>query len=86
MRPGSDRLTQAAAGLKVPLAVRDPAPLPVSDPTGASAFFLIIAWILGGYAGATGLAVLLGGPRSPSLRAALPRLGRLGPLACTASN
>ena len=42
-----------------------------------SAFFLIIAWILGGYAGATVLAVMLGGPRSPSLRTALLRLGPL---------
>ena len=69
--------TQAAVALKVPLAVRDLAPLPASDPTGASAFFLIIAWMLGGYVGATVLAVMLGGPRSPSLRTALLRLGLL---------
>ena len=37
--------------------------------------FLIIAWMLGGYAGATVLAVMPGGPRSPSLRTALARLG-----------
>ena len=67
----------AAAALKVPLAVRDLAPLPPSDPTGASAFFLIIAWILGGYVGATVVAVMLGGPRSSSLRNALLRLGLL---------
>ncbi len=71
--------TQAAVALKVPLAVRDLAPLPASDPTGVSAFFLIIAWMLGGYVGATVLAVMLGGPRSPSLRAALLRLGLLWP-------
>ena len=69
--------TAAAAALKVPLAVRDLAPLPASDPTGTSAFFMIIAWVLGGYVGATVLAVLLGGPRSPSLRNALLRLGLL---------
>jgi hypothetical protein len=69
--------TQAAAALKVPLAVRDLAPLPASDPTGLSAFFLIIAWMLGGYVGATMLALMLGGPRSPSLRKALLRLGLL---------
>jgi hypothetical protein len=69
--------TQAAAALKVPLAVRDLAPLPASDPTGVSAFFLIIAWILGGYIGATVLAVMLAGPRSPNLRTALLRLGLL---------
>jgi hypothetical protein len=68
---------QAAAALKVPLAVRDLAPLPPSDPPGASAFFLIIAWILGGYVGATVVAVMLGGPRSSSLRNALLRLGLL---------
>ena len=39
--------------------------------------FLIIAWMLGGYAGATVLAVMPGGPRSPSLRTALARLGLL---------
>jgi NAD(P)-dependent dehydrogenase (short-subunit alcohol dehydrogenase family) len=48
-----------------------------ADPTGVSAFFLIIAWILGGYIGATVLAVMLGGPRSPGLRTALLRLGLL---------
>jgi hypothetical protein len=69
--------TAAAAAAKVPLAVRDLAPLPASDPTGTSAFFLIIAWVLGGYVGATVLAVLLGGPRSPTLPAALGRLGLL---------
>jgi hypothetical protein len=69
--------TQAAAALKVPLAVRDLAPLPPSDPTGASAFFLISAWVLGGYVGATVLAVMLGGPGSPGLRTALQRLGLL---------
>jgi hypothetical protein len=32
------------------------APLPASDPTGVSVFFLIIAWTLGGYIGATVMA------------------------------
>jgi hypothetical protein len=67
--------TQAAAALKVPLAVHDLAPLPASDPTGTSEFFLIIAWMLGGYVGATLLALMLGGPRSSNLRNALLRLG-----------
>src|SRR5580704_931850 len=70
-------LTKAFTQAAAPLAVRDLAPLPASDPTGVSAFFLIIAWILGGYIGATVLAVMLGGPRSPGLRTALLRLGLL---------
>jgi hypothetical protein len=45
--------TTAAAAIKIPLQVRDVAPLPASDPTGVSVFFLIIAWTLGGYIGAT---------------------------------
>ena len=35
--------TAAAAALKAPLQVRDLAPLPASDSTGISAFFLVIA-------------------------------------------
>ncbi len=67
----------AATALKTPLQVRDLAPLPASDPTGISAFFLVIAWVLGGYAGATALGIMLGGVRSPSLRHAATRLGLL---------
>src|SRR5580704_7881230 len=69
--------TQAAAALKVPLAVRDLAPLPASDPTGASAFFLIAGWVLGGYVGATVLALAGGGMRSRDPRQAAGRLGWL---------
>jgi hypothetical protein len=69
--------TTAAAALKTPLQVRDLAPLPASDPTGISAFFLVIAWMLGGYVGATALGMMLGGVRSPSLRHAATRLGLL---------
>jgi hypothetical protein len=69
--------TQAAAALKVPLQVRDLAPLPASDPNGSSAFFLIAGWVLGGYIGATVLGLMLGGVRSPSLRHAVARLGLL---------
>ena len=67
----------AAAAMKIPLQVRDLAPLPASDPTGISAFFLVIAWILGGYAGATVLGVTFGGVRSPSLRQVALRLALL---------
>ena len=67
----------AAAALKVPLAVRDLAPLPVSDPTGSSVYFLIAGWVLGGYVGATVLALASGGMRSRGLRQAAGRLGWL---------
>jgi hypothetical protein len=69
--------TGAAAALHVPLAVRDLAPLPASDPTGSSAYFLVAGWVLGGYAGATVLGLMTGGPRSPSPRRAAARLGLL---------
>jgi len=58
--------TTAAAAVKLPLQVRDLAPLPASDPAGISAFFLVIAWVLGGYVGVTVLGVVFGGVRIPS--------------------
>jgi hypothetical protein len=67
----------AAAALKTPLQVRDLAAPPATDPNGISAFFLVIAWMLGGYVGATTLGLMLGGVRSPSLRNAATRLGLL---------
>jgi hypothetical protein len=70
-------LTTAAAALKTPLRVRDLAPLPASDPAGDSLFFLVIAWMLGGYVGATALGFMLGGMRGPGLRQAAIRLGLL---------
>ncbi|MGH3190712.1 MAG: hypothetical protein ACRDOL_26310, partial [Streptosporangiaceae bacterium] len=69
--------TAAAAALKTPLRVVDLAPLPASDSTGISLFFLVIAWMLGGYVGATTVALMLGGTRSPGLRQAAIRLGLL---------
>ena len=69
--------TTAAAALKTPLRVRDLVPLPASDSTGTSLFFLVIAWMLGGYVGATALGVVLGGMRSPGLRQAAIRLSLL---------
>jgi hypothetical protein len=69
--------TAAAAAMKIPLQVRDLAPLPASDPNGISAFFLIIAWVLGGYVGATVIGVVFGGVRSPSLRQVAIRLALL---------
>jgi hypothetical protein len=64
----------AAAALKVPLAVRDLAPLPASDPTGGSAYFLVAGWVLGGYMGVTVLGMISGGVRSSSARQAAGRL------------
>jgi hypothetical protein len=69
--------TTAAAALHTPLHVVDLAPLPASDSTGISLFFLVIAWMLGGYAGATALALVLGGIRPPGLRQAAIRLALL---------
>jgi hypothetical protein len=69
--------TTAAAALKTPLRVADLAPLPASDATGISLFFLVIAWMLGGYVGATTAALILGGARPPGLRQAAIRLGVL---------
>jgi hypothetical protein len=69
--------TTAAAALETPLRVVDLAPLPASDSTGISLFFPVIAWMLGGYVGATTVALMLGGMRSPGLRQAAIRLGLL---------
>jgi hypothetical protein len=69
--------TTAAAALKTPLRVRDLAPLPAADSSGISLFFLVIGWMLGGYVGATAVALVLGGIRPPGLRQAAIRLGLL---------
>jgi len=69
--------TTAAAALKTPLHVVDLAPLPASDSSGISLFFLVIAWMLGGYVGATALGMMLGGMRPPGLRQAAIRLALL---------
>jgi hypothetical protein len=68
---------QAATALKAPLQVRDLAPLPASDPTGTSAYFLIASWVLGGYIGVTALGLATGGMRSKTLRQAITRLALL---------
>jgi hypothetical protein len=66
--------TQAAAALRVPLVVRDLAPLPAADPAGSSVYFLVAGWVLGGYVGVTVLGLISGGVRSSSLRQAAGRL------------
>lgn len=40
-------------------------------------YFLIIAWMLGGYVGATALSLMMGGPRSSRLREVILRLAML---------
>ena len=71
------QLTKDAAVTGTPLLVRDLAPLPASDPTGTSVYFLVIAWMLGGYVGATALSLMMGGPRASRLREVILRLAML---------
>jgi hypothetical protein len=71
------QLTKDAAVTGTPLLVRDLAPLPAADPTGSSVYFLIIAWMLGGYVGATALSLMMGGPRASRLREVILRLAIL---------
>jgi hypothetical protein len=71
------QLTKDTAVTGTPLLVRDLAPLPASDPTGGSVYFLVIAWMLGGYVGATALSLMMGGPRSSRLREVILRVAML---------
>ena len=71
------QLTRDTAVTGTPLLVRDLAPLPASDPTGGSVYFLVIAWMLGGYVGATALSLMMGGPRSSRLREVILRVAML---------
>jgi hypothetical protein len=50
--------------------------LPVKDPNGTAAFYAVIAWVFGGYIGAT-LIGLIGSPRSRSRRRAVARVWAL---------
>jgi uncharacterized phage infection (PIP) family protein YhgE len=56
--------------------VRDVAPLPADDPNGLAVFYVVIAWVFGGYLGAT-LLGLVRETRSRSRELALERLGAL---------
>ena len=58
----------AAAQRRPAVRVTDVKPLPPNDPNGTAAFYAVIAWVFGGYIGAT-LIGLIGGPRSRSRRA-----------------
>jgi hypothetical protein len=56
--------------------VTDVVPLPVSDAAGTSAFYAVVAWMIGGYLGAT-LLGLLSSPRATTRRRARDRVGAL---------
>jgi hypothetical protein len=74
----------AAAQSAPAVRVTDVKPLPVSDPNGTAAFYAVIAWVFGGYIGAT-LIGLIGSPRSTSRRRASARIGALAGFSVLAS-
>ena len=73
----------AAAQRGPAVGVTDLKPLPPADPNGTSAFYAVIAWVFGGYIGAT-LIGLIGSPRSSSRRRAAARIGALAGFAMVA--
>jgi hypothetical protein len=66
----------AAAQRRPAVRVTDVKPLPRKDPNGTAAFYAMIAWVFGGYIGAT-LIGLIGNPRSRSKQRAAARIGAL---------
>jgi hypothetical protein len=66
----------AAAGGRPAVRVMDVKPLPPKDPNGTAAFYAVIAWVFGGYIGAT-LIGLIGSPRSRSRTRGAARIGAL---------
>jgi hypothetical protein len=64
--------------------ITDLKPLPPSDPNGTAPFYAVLAWVFGGYLGAT-LLGLAGSPRSHSRRLAAARIGGLGVFAAVGS-
>jgi len=66
----------AAAQHRPAVRVTDVKPLPPKDPNGTAAFYAVIAWVFGGYIGAT-LIGLIGTPRSRSRKRAAARTGAL---------
>ena len=74
----------AAAQGRPAARVTDVKPLPLSDPNGTAAFYAVIAWVFGGYIGAT-LIGLIGSPRSTSRRRAAARVGALAGFAIVAA-
>jgi hypothetical protein len=73
----------AAAQGRPAVRVTDVKPLPRTDPNGTAAFYGVIAWVFGGYIGAT-LIGLIGSPRSTSRRRAAARVGALAGFAIVA--
>lgn len=73
----------AAAQGRPAVRVTDVKPLPPTDPNGTAAFYGVIAWVFGGYIGAT-LIGLIGSPRSTSRKRAAARLGALAGFAIVA--
>jgi hypothetical protein len=73
-----ERTFQLTAAARSAPAVRvtDVKPLPPSDPNGTAGFYAVIAWVFGGYIGAT-LIGLIGSPRDSSRRRAAERIGAL---------
>jgi hypothetical protein len=72
-----DTFNRIAAAQRLPaVQVTDVKPLPPKDPNGTAAFYAVIAWMFGGYIGAT-LIGLIGTPRSSSRRRAAARIGAL---------
>jgi hypothetical protein len=63
--------------------VTDIKPLPPKDPNGTAAFYAVVAWMFGGYIGAT-LIGLIGSPRSTSQKRAAARIGALAIFAVVA--
>ena len=76
-----DRIAAAKGGPAVH--VTDVKPLPLKDPNGTAAFYAVIAWVFGGYIGAT-LIGLMGSPRDSSKRRAAGRVGALAGFAIVA--
>ena len=66
----------AAAQRRPAVQVTDVKPLSPTDPNGTAAFYAVIAWMFGGYIGAT-LIGLIGTPRSTSRQRATARIGAL---------
>jgi hypothetical protein len=66
----------AAAQGRPAVQVTDVKPLPPKDPNGTAAFYVMIAWVFGGYIASTLIGVI-GSPRSRSRRRAAARIGAL---------
>jgi hypothetical protein len=66
----------AAAQGRPAVRVTDVKPLPPTDPNGTAAFYAVIAWVFGGYIGAT-LLGLIGAARSRSPARGAGRIGAL---------